>query len=391
MFNNHKAHDRGCCGTSGRRYAGDRLCDAGARGRSLLLLVVVLALRAQAAAADPVGLVSEFSNGLNAAGIPSGIAPGSDGDLWFTNPGTTPEIGRITPSGQITEFTSGLNAGEHPGRDRAGTGRRPVVHRHGADQSDRADHPERTDHRVHQRSERRQPPVRDRARSRRQPVVHRPGDDDPCDRADQPERTDHRVHQRSERRQLRVLDRAGSGRQPVVHRRGNNASGRANRGERPTALQAAPNVTGDGHAGNAETCQGAQWSLWAGVGPSAGLYPFDAYRWLLDGVPIADQSGQSYTPTAAEVGHQLACQIVATYPLPLLVTPASATSAASTVQPSPSPSPSPPPPPAPGVPALSRLLVSPHTFTLTGRLAKAAARRSRAPTAAGAAAPGGSR
>ena len=136
-------------------------------------------------------------------------------------------------------------------------------------------------------------------------------------------------------------------------------------------MQAAPSVAGAGQAGSAETCQGAQWSLWAGVGPSAGLYPFDAYRWLLDGVPIAGQSGQSYTPTGADVGHQLACQIAVTYPLPLLVTPASATSAAITVQSSPSPLPSPPPPAPPSppsVPALAGLRVSPHTFTLTGRL-----------------------
>ena len=42
------------------------------------------------------------------------IAPGADGNLWFTDPGTTPAIGRITPSGQITEFTTGLNAGSYP-------------------------------------------------------------------------------------------------------------------------------------------------------------------------------------------------------------------------------------------------------------------------------------
>ena len=121
---------------------------------------------------------------------------------------------------------------------------------------------------------------------------------------------------------------------------------------RPTAPR--PARTHSGHCGR-------------GSCPSASLYPFDGYRWLLDGIPIAGQSGQSYTPTGAEVGHELACQITVTYPLPLLVTPANATSAAITVQPSPSPPP-PPPPPPPGVPALSGLRVSPHTFTLTGRL-----------------------
>ena len=91
----------------------------------------------------------------------------------------------------------------------------------------------------------------------------------------------------------------------MVRRRGNDPSGRADRAGVPAASQAAPSVAGAGQAGSAETCQGVQWSLWAGVGPSIGLYPFDAYRWLLDGVPIAGQSGESYTPTGAEVGHQL--------------------------------------------------------------------------------------
>ena len=61
------------------------------------------------------------------------------------------------------------------------------------------------------------------------------------------------------------------------------------------------------------------------------------------------------------MGHQLACQITVTYPLPLLVTPVGAASAAITVTAQ---------PPPPGVPLLSALRVSPHTFTLTGRLVK---------------------
>ena len=198
MFNNHHTHDRGRCGTSGRRYAGDRLRDAGARwvrGRSLLLLLAVLALAlgAQAAAADPVGQVSEFSSGLNAGSYPALIAPGADGNLWFTDAGTTrrsggspragrspssprPErraaagrdragtgrqpvvhrprndraIGRITPSGQITEFTAGLNTGSVPVGIAAGSGRQLWFTDDGDDQGDRADHPERADHRVHQ-------------------------------------------------------------------------------------------------------------------------------------------------------------------------------------------------------------------------------------------------
>jgi hypothetical protein len=80
------------------------------------------------------------------------------------------------------------------------------------------------------------------------------------------------------------------------------------------------------------------------------LYGFDGYVWLRDGSPIAGQTGQNYTPDGADVGHRLSCRITVTYPVPFLVS-ASATSSAITVRP----------------PALSRLRVSPRTFSLTGR------------------------
>jgi streptogramin lyase len=66
------------------------------------------------AAATPAGAIVEFSAGLNAGSAPSAITPGADGNLWFTDEGTTPAIGRITPAGAITEFSAGLNAGSRP-------------------------------------------------------------------------------------------------------------------------------------------------------------------------------------------------------------------------------------------------------------------------------------
>ena len=91
----------------------------------------------------------------------------------------------------------------------------------------------------------------------------------------------------------------------------------------------------------------------------AWLYPFDGYAWLRDGSPIAGQAASTYTPTGADVGHQLSCRVTVTYPLPFSVT-ANATSAAVTVQAA-------PPPPQPPTPALSALSISPRTLTLTGR------------------------
>ena len=101
----------------------------------------------------------------------------------------------------------------------------------------------------------------------------------------------------------------------------------------PAALQAGPSVAGTAQAGSPLTCQGAAWSPWAGPEPSLDEFPFDGYRWLLDGSAIPGQTGQGFTPTAADVGAQISCSVTVTYPL-LAVT-ASATSAAVTVDPAP--------------------------------------------------------
>ena len=58
----------------------------------------------------PTGEITEFSVGLQAKSSPQGIAAGPDGNLWFTNAGKHPAIGRITPTGEITEFSAGLLA-----------------------------------------------------------------------------------------------------------------------------------------------------------------------------------------------------------------------------------------------------------------------------------------
>lgn len=68
------------------------------------------------------GLVSEFSDGLHAGSVPTAIATGRGGDLWFTDEGSSPAIGRITPSGRITEFSRGLNPGSVPFELVAGSG-----------------------------------------------------------------------------------------------------------------------------------------------------------------------------------------------------------------------------------------------------------------------------
>ena len=64
----------------------------------------------------------------------------------------------------------------------------------------------------------------------------------------------------------------------------------------------------------------------AGQQPSHNEYGFDGYQWLLDGGPIAGQTGSTYTPTTADVCQLLSCTVAVTFPL--LVVTVSATSAA---------------------------------------------------------------
>src|SRR3989440_4902119 len=116
----------------------------------------------------------------------------------------------------------------------------------------------------------------------------------------------------------------------------------------PVASQAPPEVAGSGQVGTRQSCLGDRWADWAGVPPSSSPFAFagfDGYQWLLDGQPLAGKTARSYTPTAAQARHLLACRLKVTYPLPLIVT-TEATSPAVRVL---APSPKPPPPSLPCV------------------------------------------
>ena len=58
------------------------------------------------ASASLVGEVTEFSTGITPNSLPTGIAAGPEGDLWFTenNEFEATNIGRITPAGVVTQF-----------------------------------------------------------------------------------------------------------------------------------------------------------------------------------------------------------------------------------------------------------------------------------------------
>lgn len=79
------------------------------------------------------------------------------------------------------------------------------------------------------------------------------------------------------------------------------------------ALASAPVVLGGAQAGATQTCQAPEWSTWGSIAPSADLYAFDGYIWLLEGAEVAQ--GQTFTPTRADVGASLSCAETITYPV----------------------------------------------------------------------------
>jgi streptogramin lyase len=99
----------------------------------------------------------------------------------------------------------------------------------------------------------------------------------------------------------------------------------------PAALLNAPVTTGTPQPGQTLTCQPATWSSWAGQQPTFGS-GFDGFRWLLDGSPISGGTAQTLTIPAADAGHRISCEELATYPL--LTTTVTSTSAPVTVSPS---------------------------------------------------------
>jgi streptogramin lyase len=82
------------------------------RFTALGLLVLMAAVGV--AGAEPFGQITEFSSGFSPGAIPGSLTPGSDGNLWFTDRGTT-AMGRITTAGAISEYSGGFPAGSIPG------------------------------------------------------------------------------------------------------------------------------------------------------------------------------------------------------------------------------------------------------------------------------------
>ncbi len=74
------------------------------------------------------GTVTNFTGTLGGHGKPSDLTLGPDGNVWFTEEGSANNaIGRITPAGVITEFTVGLNPMSDPNNLTVGPDGNPLV------------------------------------------------------------------------------------------------------------------------------------------------------------------------------------------------------------------------------------------------------------------------
>jgi len=340
----------------------------------------------------PAGAITEFSKGISSNSEPSGIAAGPDGNLWFTERFGS-RIGRITPAGVVTEFTVGLTSGENPQGITAGpdgnlwfteeghfvkpsyvggaigkvtpageitefklktSGTLPNAITQGPDgnlwfaQDSGRIGRITTSGAVTEFSEHITPGSEPLGIATGadgnlwfgEYALHHIGRITPSGVVTEFEEG---VSESSPRAiaagpdgnlWFAQLDASESSPASV----GTIVSGAA------PALVAAPAVTGGAVAGVPQQCSGAQWSAWAGLQPASNLFGFDGYKWLLDGAPVA--GGQSFAPSAAEIGHALSCTATVTYSV-LGVT-ASATSAAVTVL-------APPATPPPVAPVLGAL------------------------------------
>jgi streptogramin lyase len=350
----------------------------------------------------PSGEIKEYKAGLD-PGIPIDIAAGPDGDMWFTEIGGTPEIGRITPSGEITEFTAGLNAGSAPGDITAGPDGNVWFIDRGdisaigrvtpsgtiAEFEDEFPYLEPSDITAGPDGNLwftaagenggeefvnyvvRVTPAGHFTNYKVQDVPHgiavgaegslwftatgyEPGIPSAIGRITTSGAVSEFSAGFNTGSEPADITAGPDGNMWFTDEGTTKAIGLFGLGT-PAASQSPPVVSGAGQVGDQLSCEGASWSLWAGRLPSASAFAFDGYQWLLDGRVLAGATAQSYTPTAAEVGHQLTCSVTVTYPL-LDVT-VSAASAGVTVSPAPvvnvPPAPAPTPTPKPPLPSVS--------------------------------------
>jgi streptogramin lyase len=278
--------------------------------------------------------ISEYSNGLNAGSLPpQGITAGPDGNIWFTDRGTTKAIGMINPTTHaIVEFSSGLNPGSVPGPSIAvGVDGNLWFIDNGV--------PTQAIGMIDPSSHAIVEYATGAGTALGRLAV---GPDGKIWFADKGVAAAIATFDTATHAITRYASGFAAGSGPSGINTGSDGNlwftdqgttfrgmGRAGTGAPPASVTP-PSVSGTGGVNVAQTCGGDTWSSWAGQQPSRTAFDFDGYRWFLDGSPIADATGASYTPTADQAGHALSCKVTGTYALVQVTV--SATSSGVTVQ-----------------------------------------------------------
>jgi streptogramin lyase len=271
----------------------------------------------------PSGAVTEFTVGLNSKSGLQEIATGADGDLWFVNDGEADSIGRVTPSGEIKEFAM-PHKGLVPHGIAAGSNGNVYF---GATAEIGPAEYENLIEEITTSGE-----IKTAKRIEPEPLLLAAG----------PEGSLWFTANQAEPDKPYVVGRLTPGgelteftsflspeieagliapgpdgnmwfttfdNETDVHQVGVIGTGA------PAASQSPPTVMGADQVGGELSCEGATWSMWGGQLPSASVYGFDGFTWLLDGHAIAGQNAQTLSVGAADLGHQLSCSVKATYQL----------------------------------------------------------------------------
>jgi streptogramin lyase len=283
----------------------------------------------------PSGQVSEFTAGLTPQPHLEQITTGPDGDLWFVNDGSPYTIGRITPAGEIKEFTISENPELRPSGITAGANGN--VYFGASGENNKAE----LEDLIMEITPAGEVTVATRLNyseaielatgpegaiwftgKSTEPVNH----PNVIGRLTPQGHLEEKLTNLGTETEARLITPGPDGNMWFIAvGEGSRQIGVIETGE-AGASQAPPVVTGVDQAGSELSCAVAAWSTWAGQQPSASVYGFDGYTWMLGGVPIAGQRGQSLLTTEADVGHQISCSVTATYRL-LNVTVDSAASA----------------------------------------------------------------
>ncbi len=276
----------------------------------------------------PTGRITEFASGLRSGSVPFGITAGHHQQLWFTDHGCSGAgkcaIGRVSPDGMINETTAGLRRRSQPLGIAAG----PAGEEWFADSSGAIGRIAASGR------------ISERTRGLRPgsaPVAITAGPDGDMWFTD--EGTSPAVGRITPAFQIREFS-AGlqSGSEPAIISAApdgelwfsdegtNGAVGKSHSGA-PAALKTPPSIAGAPRVGHPLRCRPAVWAAWAHLRPSLTMFAFDGYRWLRDGVAIAGRHAAQYAPVGSDRGHRLSCTETATYPAPFHLT-AKATSRA---------------------------------------------------------------